>query len=137
MDTVLQGIPHVICYLDDILVVHYEPSLPITLTGDASAYGIGAVISHVLHDGSEKPIAFASRSLPPSKRNYTQIEKEALSHFCCQEIHQYLYGRKFQLVNDHNPLLAILGPSTTLGCATISIPLRDLLQENRQTCQCK
>lgn len=93
------------------VLIHYDPTLPVRMAADASAYGIGAVISHVLLNGEEKPIAFASRTLSASERNYAQLEKEALALvFGVRRFHQYLYGRKFTMVTDHRPLTTILGP---------------------------
>ena len=60
-------------------LVHYDVSKPMKLACDASPYGVGAVISHVLSNGEERPIAFASRTLSTSECNYAQIEREALA----------------------------------------------------------
>ena len=90
------------------LLAHYDPNLPVHLACDASQYGVGAVLSHIMLDGSEKPIAYASRSLATAE-NYSQLDKEALAIiFGIKRFHQYIYGRKFQLVSDHKPLMSIL-----------------------------
>ncbi|KAK9694860.1 RNase H-like domain found in reverse transcriptase [Popillia japonica] len=61
----------------DKVLIPYTPELPLILATDASPTGLGAVISHVLPDKSERPIAFASRSLTDSEKNYSQIDKES------------------------------------------------------------
>ena len=93
------------------VLVHYSTQLPIKLDCDASAYGVGAVISHVMPDSSEHPIVYGSRSLLTSEQNYSQLEKEALAIiFGIKKFHKFLYGRPFMLVTDHKPLVTILGP---------------------------
>lgn len=93
------------------VLAHYNPDYPIVLAGDASAYGVGAVISHKMLDGFERPVAYASRTLSKSEQNYAPVEKEALSLvYGVRKFHQYLYSHWFTILKDHKPLKAILGP---------------------------
>ena len=93
------------------VLVHYDVNLPVKLACDASSYGLGVVISHIMPDNSERPIAYASRSLSKTEKNYSQIEKEALSIiFGVTKFHKFLFGWFFTLVTDHKPLVFILGP---------------------------
>uniref|UniRef100_A0A1X7VNS7 Reverse transcriptase domain-containing protein n=1 Tax=Amphimedon queenslandica TaxID=400682 RepID=A0A1X7VNS7_AMPQE len=76
------------------VLIHFDPALPISLATDASTYGIGAVVSHTMPDGRERPVAFASRTMTATEKNYSQLEKEALAIvFGVKKFHQNLYGR--------------------------------------------
>ena len=74
--------------IDSPVRVHYDPKLPIIVSCDASPYGTGAVLSHVVN-GEEHPVIFASRTLSSAERNYAKIEKEGLAMvFAVKQIHK-------------------------------------------------
>lgn len=74
------------------------------LTTDASNHAIGAVLSQG-PIGSDKPIAYASRTLNEHEINYSTIEKELLAIvFGTKYFRPYIFGRKFTIVTDHRPL---------------------------------
>ena len=109
--------------MSDKVLVHYDLGKPSYLTTDASAYGVGAVISHRFEDGSERPMAYASRTLSKSEQQYSQLEKEALSIiFGVKRLYSFLYGHSFVLVMDHKPLTTIFHPgrsTPTLAAARL------------------
>ena len=91
----------------------------VILASDAGQYGIGALILHRFPNGDERPIAYASRSLNSSERNYSQIKKEGMAIiFGVLKYYMYLCGRKFTLRADDRSLLQIFASEPSFGCCT-------------------
>ena len=56
-------------------------------------------------------MAYASRTLSTTERNYGHLDKEALAVvFAVKKFHQFMYGRHFKIYTDHKPLLGLLHP---------------------------
>lgn len=103
-ETIIQKLsnPPVLAYAD------YKK--PFKLHTDASTSGLGAVLYQHQADGSDRVIAYASRSLKPAERNYPahKLEFLALKWAITDKFHDYLYGANFEVVTDNNPLTYVL-----------------------------
>lgn len=96
----------------DAVLAHFDPKKKLVLECDASPYGIGAVLSQVDDNGSEKPVAFASRTLTSAEKRYSQEALAVL--FGVKKFHCYLYGRHFVVRSDHQPLYYLLNEAKSI-----------------------
>ncbi|MGH0116826.1 UNVERIFIED_CONTAM: hypothetical protein FKN15_019215 [Acipenser sinensis] len=76
---------------------------------DACMEGLGAVLYQEYPEGL-RPVAYASRSLSASEKHYPvhKLEFLALRWAVVDRFHDYLYGAKFTVRTDNNPLTYIL-----------------------------
>ena len=80
-----------------------HPNVPCILDTDASDVAIRAVLSQVI--GVERPIAFYSRVMNPSQRNYCPTRRELLAVIAAlQQFRHYLLGNQVILRTDHHSL---------------------------------
>ena len=86
------------------IVAHPQDEGQFILDTDASGTTIGCVLSQV-QDGKEKVIAYGSRMLSRTERNYCVTDREQLAvRFFMEYYRQYLLGRKFIVRTDHQAL---------------------------------
>ncbi|XP_068118921.1 uncharacterized protein [Hyperolius riggenbachi] len=91
------------------VLAYADPARPYELHVDASREGIGGVL-YQEHDGQLRPVAYVSRSLSPSEKNYPthKLEFLALKWAVVDKLKDYLYGAEFEVKTDNNPLTYLL-----------------------------
>lgn len=93
-----------------------NPDLPFELHTDWAHTGLGAVLVQRDATGREQVVAYARRSNNRAESNYSSYEGECLAvvwavqHFRC-----YLWGRRFRIVTDHQPLLWLMTNESLRG----------------------
>ena len=81
------------------VLAHFDPSKRILLQCDASNYGLGVVLSHVMEDGTERPVRFVSRTLNAAEKNYSQLDKEGAA----------VMFALIEIITDLKPLVSLFG----------------------------
>ena len=98
------------------ILISPDPSLPYTVTTDASGFAVGAVLTQDQGHG-QQPIAFMSKKMQPAEINYNVRNQEMLAIMCAlREWRHYLHGSKFKFIvkTDHQSLQYFLKPSNQL-----------------------
>lgn len=87
------------------ILAFYDPQKELIKVNDASDYGLGSVQTQ-----EGRPVAFTSRTLSSTEKNYALIDKEMLAAVHgLEKFHHYTYGRQVHVITDHKPLVSIVG----------------------------
>ena len=91
-------------------LAYADYSKPFKLHTDASGLGLHAILYQTQEGGTDRVIAYGSRTLSKSEKNYPAYKLEflALKWSVCDRFHEYLSGEIFEVFTDNNPLTYIL-----------------------------
>ncbi|GBG70877.1 hypothetical protein CBR_g8177 [Chara braunii] len=90
------------------ILIQSDSSKQFILITDSQPEAISAILAQKGNDGREHVIEYASRTVPDERRNDLTPQGECYAVvWGIQHFHLYLYGQKFRLVTDHEPLLAL------------------------------
>ena len=116
------------------ILAHPDFSISFILDVDACDQSIGAVISQKI-DGEEHAIAYASRTLSKTERQYCVTRKELLALVTfVKHFKHYLYGQKFLVRTDHSSLKWLMNfknPEGQTACWIEVLSSYDMKVEHR------
>ena len=94
---------------ESAILTYADFKAPFVLHTDASGDGLGTLLYQVQYR-QKRVIAYASRSLSKSERNYLvhKLEFLALKWAVTNKFHEYLYGSEFQVYTDNDLLTCVL-----------------------------
>jgi hypothetical protein len=93
-----------------------DPGKPLLLYTDWSCNGIGAVLAQIDDNQDEYMVACISRSLNKHEKNYSSYEGEMLACvWAIKTLRSFLYGVKFTVVTDHQPLTWLMSTQELSG----------------------
>ncbi len=85
------------------VMTYFDPNKQTKIFVDASPVGLSAILTQ---DG--KILAYGSRALKDVETRYSQTEREMLAVLWgAEHYHVYVFGKDFQIITDHKPLLGI------------------------------
>ncbi len=98
------------CLSSETTLAYYIPERETELVVDGSPDGIGAILAQKDPITNEfRPVAYSSRACTEVEKRYSQVERECLAAtWAVEKNQQYLIGKKFDLITDHQPLVSLL-----------------------------
>ena len=98
---------------DATLLNHPNPSLPTSVTVDASQVAVGGELAQQHADGSWRPVAYFSRKLSDCETRYSAYDRELLAmYLSIKNFRPYVEGKPFTLYTDQKPLTTALATSS-------------------------
>lgn len=89
---------------------------PFVIQCDASKTGVGGVLFQCDDHGKEHPIAYVSKKINKSQKNYTVTELECLAAvICVQKFRQFIDGLPFKIITDHSSLKWLMSQKDLSG----------------------